>query len=285
MARPYIEFINSQNLNWYPKPELCGRPDLEVKVLSKDTETGESTILVKYPPLWTSSKPEWCDADEEIFVLKGSFRVNERQFARHHYAYWPQGYVRENFYVGPDGAELVVCFSGGPTYYIDVERAPVVSRASLVEHLNTFDMQWDQTNMDPNISHLNAFRKNLRLGPNGSGRTYLLGGMPQGYPSSGSEPLERHPHNEEMFMVSGDMPCSLGVMRTGAYFWRPPKIWHGADCTLSGFLLFCQTPGTNQTVSEWSDEDHPVIMDPEHKPVLPEAYQDSDKPIPDPLWY
>ena len=74
-------------------------------------------------------------------------------------------------------------------------------------------------------------------------------------------------------MVSGDMTCHVGIMRTGAYFWRPPEILHGLDCTRSGFLMFCRTPGSNKTISNWTTEKYPVSWSPEQRPVLPEALQ------------
>lgn len=86
-------------------------------------------------------------------------------------------------------------------------------------------------------------------------------------------------------MIAGDMPCSLGIMRAGAYFWRPPMIWHGADCTVNGFLLFARTPGTNRTISEWADEPHPVTFEPEHRPKLPPELSGAGLPIEDPVSY
>ncbi len=76
-------------------------------------------------------------------------------------------------------------------------------------------------------------------------------------------------------MIPGDMPCSRGIMREGAYFWRPPSIWHGADCSVNGFLMFMRTPGTNRTISEWADQGHAVHIDPPHRPILPAELADA----------
>ena len=285
MGRPFIEFIHSQALVWQIDLIRAGRANVEIKLLSEDTDTGAVTLLMRCPGGEMSSAAEWCMVDEEIFVLEGELELNGQRFTRHHYAYWPAGYIRHRTCVARGGVTAIVCFSGRPVFSADLDAAPAGDPAALTEHLNPYGMRWDQTNMDPNISHLNAYRKNLRLGPDNSGRTYLLAGLPQGYPSSGAEPLERHPHVEEMFMVSGDMACSLGVMRAGAYFWRPPMIWHGADCTASGFLIFARTPGTNRTISEWSAEAHPVRFDPEHRPVLPPELADAACPLADPVGY
>lgn len=294
MARPFIEFIQSQSIAWNTDPVRTGRQDIECKLLSEDNISGASSLLIRFPPGWHATPLEWCSVDEEIFVLSGDVSFNGQTMRRHAYAYWPAGYRRERFEAGAQGAILLTFYSGRPEYWALSgppeywalrDRAPVYDPEALVEHLDSFKLRWDQTAMDPNIAHLNAFRKNLRLGPNGSGRTYLLAGLPQGYPTSGSEPLERHPHVEEMFMVAGDMPCSLGIMRAGAYFWRPPQIWHGADCTVNGFLLFMRTPGSNQTISEWSRDNHPVRFDPEHRPRVPDTLAPLATPVADPVTY
>jgi hypothetical protein len=205
--------------------------------------------------------------------------------AHHHYAYWPSGYIKKGFRIGEKGALVIAVFSEDPKYLPAPANAEVEELPGLVEQLNCFSLPWDNKAMDPNISHLNAYRKNLRLAPDGNCRTYLLAGLPQGFPQSGMEPLERHPHAEEMFMISGDMPCSLGVMRAGAYFYRPPNIWHGADCTTNGFLLFCRTPGANKTVSEWNSEAHPVAFEPAYKPVIPEDLEADFQEVSDPVVY
>lgn len=269
MSRPFIEFLHSQHLPWTGESSYAARRGVEEKILSVDSETGAATLLLRYPPGWAELGPSWCQADEEVFVLSGQLALNGREFRSHHYGYWPRGHVRRSLGAGVSGAVVLTCFSGKPAVEHRIAAAPVVDPAALVEWLDPFHLAWDQTAMDPHIGHLNAFRKNLRLAPDGSGRTYLLAGLPQGYPASGTEPLERHPHCEEMFLIAGDMPCSRGIMREGAYFWRPPMIWHGADCTVNGFLMFMRTPGTNQTISEWADEGYPVSFNPPHQPVAP----------------
>jgi hypothetical protein len=284
MPRPFIEFLQSQDLAWQPS---ATRPGVREKRLSDDDETGAATLLIAYPPHWRAAPVEHGEVDEEFFVLRGALDCNARRYGPHAYAYWPAGYTRTGFRVGEEGAVLLVCRAGAASFRDGAGAATPPESAGLVEHLDTFRLPWDRTNMDPNIAHLNAFRKNLRLAPDGSCRTYLLAGLPQGSPASGTEPLERHPHVEEMFMVAGDMPCSLGVMRAGAYFWRPPMIWHGADCTLNGFLMFMRTPGTNRTVSEWSAEPHVVTLTPSHRPQLPDALRaaGAGRPAIDPVEY
>ncbi len=162
---------------------------------------------------------------------------------------------------------------------------PAFDAPRLIGPIDTTALRWDSAGIDPNINHLNAARKNLRLSPDGDCRSYLLGGMPQGFPYGGNA-MEQHPHGEEFFMVSGDMACHVGIMRAGAYFNRPPGIPHGRDCTRTGYLLFCRTPGANRTTSAWTAEKFPVLWDPPHRPVLPPEFTAAGaSPVADPLEY
>jgi hypothetical protein len=271
--------VQSQWLPWQRSGVPGCRGELDSKVLSRDVDSGACTLLLRYPPAWRGEL-EALAADEEIFLLSGSIRRGSIEFLPHDYAYLPAGHC-EDVQVGDEGAVVLTFFAAEPV----LGTSTLFDPGRLVSHLRPSELPWDRSNMDPNIDHLNAWRKNLRLDPDGRCRSYLLAGLPDGYPRDGVEPLERHPHCEEMFMVAGDMPCSLGLMRAGAYFWRPPGIWHGADCTRNGFLCFMRTPGTNQTVSEWGAP-HAVLWSPPHAPVLPpELAVASREPLPDPVQY
>lgn len=283
MARPYIEFLQSQNIEWArwnvasPDSKLL---DLHIKVLSRDDESGALSCLIRYPENWSTDLPYLQLADEEVFVLEGAISVNGVDYEKHHYAYLPARYRRRQS-SSTHGAVVLTFFSRTPECLSPMPTDELGIQPNSVASLDTTSLPWDNTNMDPNISHLHAYRKNLRKGPNNSGRSYLLAGLPQGFPRSGSEPLERHPHVEEMFMIYGDMPCNLGIMRPGAYFWRPANIWHGADCTRSGFMLFMRTPGTNETISEWAPDPFPVTFCPQHSPRTPANLAYAASPIPD----
>jgi hypothetical protein len=279
VARPFVEFLQSQWLSWRSSGWPGRRGELDVKALSRDPDDGSCTVLLRYGPNWRGTL-EPIGADEEMFVLSGALSRAGTEYLPHDYAFLPAGHGGAVL-AGDAGAIVLCCFSAEPR----PSPAADYDATRLVARVRASELPWDRTHMDPNIEHLNAWRKNLRLDPDGKCRTYLLGGLPDGYPRSGVEPLERHPHCEEMFMVAGDMPCSLGVMRAGAYFWRPPGIWHGADCTRNGFLCFMRTPGTNRTVSEWGAP-HPVRWDPPFAPVLPADLAGVGRaPLPDPVQY
>jgi hypothetical protein len=252
LAREFIEFFHSQDLLWQP---CASDPAVSEKVLSTDSEIGSVTRLIKYPPGW---KGTWGaqTLSEEIFVLDGGASMQGAEMGLHAYGYFPAGEHREVL-VGVGGV-VVLSFRDPP---------PEAPKDQYL-FINTIEQAWDRIGLEGEIAHLQYARKNLRFAPDGRRRTYLLGGMPQGFPAQGAR-LEKHPHAEEMFMISGDMPCSLGVMKTGAYFYRPPEIEHGLDCSLGGFLIIMRTPGSNVTISEWSEDLLPVSFTPAHAPELP----------------
>lgn len=254
MPRPFTEFLHSTDLGW---TVWDANTALETKLLA-DGSGIESTRLVRVPPLWQGEWPSIA-ASEELFVLAGGLDFDGRPAPLHHYRYRPSAHAA----VAASSSSGAVMLVFHDPVLGDVIDPPLA--------IDTIVVPWDRTNLEGEIAHLNYARKNLRRAPNGRRRTYLLGGMPHGFPAAGAR-LERHPHDEEMFLIAGDMPCSLGVMVAGAYFYRPKGIWHGLDCTLNGFLMLMRTPGANETVSEWSEQMLPVRCDPQHRPHLPAGH-------------
>jgi hypothetical protein len=147
-----------------------------------------------------------------LFVLDGRGRLGGVNLDVHSYAYLPAAWEAGSVVVDRDLIMLAM-FSAAPEPAAD--GAPF-SASRLIGPIDTTMLKWDNSGIDPNINHLHASRKNLRLSPDGDCRTYLLGGMPQGFPPEDT-PLETHPHVEEFFMVSGDMSVHCGIMRAGAY--------------------------------------------------------------------
>lgn len=252
MSRPFIEFIHTQDIAW--KPSALG-PQTDEKILSRDP-AGPTTRLLRLAPGATTTLTMGLAA--EVFVLTGTLSVSGQDLGYHGYAYLPVATS-----ISSRTGATVLAFFDPPAG--DNDPAIVV---------DTIGQPWDRTGLEGEIAHLNYARKNLRFSPLGDRRTYLLGGMPHGFPSEGAK-LEKHPHAEEMFLIAGDMPCSLGVMTSGAYFYRPPDVWHGLDCTLSGFLMIMRTPGSNVTISRWSDDLLAVSYDPDHAPELPAGHPPS----------
>ena len=77
------------------------------------------------------------------------------------------------------------------------------------------------------------------------------------------------------------MALTCGVMHAGAYFWRPPQLWHGGMYSVNGFLMLLRNPGSNEAINEWSEERVPVTATPEYRPALPDelrAYARAPEP-------
>ena len=64
MARPHIEFIQSQVLPWSEGLYAGTRQGVQSKTLSVDDETGSASVLVRYPPGWVQPGPGYLSADE-----------------------------------------------------------------------------------------------------------------------------------------------------------------------------------------------------------------------------
>lgn len=278
--RPFIEFIHSQRVPATTDVLPGPRRVLATKTLSRDDTTRECTTIVTYERGASFDETRFGGFDEEIFVLTGELETSFGTLGRHGYAYWPAGTPRK--ISTRKGAVVLTCLNLDPKATPDGYR-----KEGLVRGHDSIAQPWDRTNMDPKIAHLAPWRKNLRLSPDGTMRTYLLGGLPHGIPQDKELSVERHPVLvEEMFMVFGDIHCPLGIMRAGSYFWRPPNEWHGPHYSLSGFLIFMRTPGSNVISTEWSEKKEPITLAPPHKPILPpELREIGAAPLDDPIVY
>ena len=258
MARPHVEFIQSQNVAWQPGAALGLERRVRAKALSRDPADGAFTALVDVPPGEALAAAETLAASEEWFVLRGALDCGAFRLARHHYAYLPAGTTLGTLR-SPEGARVLV-FRNAP---------PAAGAADGLMVVDAPAMPWDATVLDPKLLHLRMSRKVLRAAVDGSCRTYLLAGLPHGRPADGRAGLERHPHAEEMFLLSGDLAGPQGVMHPGAYFYRPRDIVHGPHFSDLGFLMFMRNPGTNSIVTEWTAERLGLAETPPHAPILP----------------
>ena len=267
MARPHIEFIHSRDLPWNWEPLSDFRPDVQIKQLSCDSESGALSLLARYPAGWHLDSDHSLTSPEEFYVLEGDLQLGDTVYTQGCYAYLPAGWSHAQGR-SKQGALVLAFYEARPT--ITLTPGPNPSRDEAIPRLNCFELPWDMLNMNPGVAYLNMARKNLRLAPNNGGRTYLLTGMPHGQPPEAAHPLERHPYAEEAFMISGDLASTFGVMRAGAYLWRPAELWHGGLYSVSGFLTLVRTPGSNDPIIEWSDNKAPLDPHPPYCPVLPD---------------
>lgn len=262
MARPHIEFVQTQNIDW-----ILDDSNIGTKVLNRDPDSSEATLLIRYPAGYRALESKEGMPAEEYFVLDGDVRIAGRDCRRHAYGFLPGGSgtpARET----RNGATLLVF------RYAENDPDSLSGTAEEIA-LDTMRMPWDVSTYDPMLSHLRLARKVLRLGPNDSCRTFLLAGMPHGVPPESELPAETHDHCEEMFMIGGSMWAPEGLMQAGAYFFRPPHILHGPHVSEFGFFQIMRSPMANRIVTHWSDTLRPQPIGANYTPVMPEGTPES----------
>ncbi|MGH3658728.1 MAG: cupin domain-containing protein, partial [Micromonosporaceae bacterium] len=132
----------------------------------------------------------------------------------------------------------------------------------VVEHIDGLSGEWG-AGFNPKFPP-GAGRKWLRRDPVTGDETWILGTMPLRH---GTRP-ERHPVVEEMYLLSGELHGHVGVMRPGAYFWRPPEEWHGPFGSLTGNLMLFRTVG-GPLSTVYDDAETEFAWDPPARPILP----------------
>ncbi len=259
MARPWIEFVQSQNLPWLPDDLSGTRPGVATKVLSHDDETGAASLLVRYPARWRQDVGGALAVDEEFLVLGGALMIGEQVYGEKAYAHLPAGYARGAM-MSEAGAVVLTFFSGRPVGTAGMGFDP----SRLVEHLDAFSVSYTGK-FHPEFPP-GAGRKVLYEDPVTHDQSWILGTLPMRW----AERAEVHPVVEEMYLLAGESHGNRGVMRPGAYFWRPPGIPHGPYGTLTGNLYFFRTKG-GPLQTEYVDSPKPFRWWPEYDPALPEA--------------
>jgi len=257
MAREWIEFVQSQRIAW-SNDDLGGlRTGATIKLLSRDDETGASSLLVRYPEGFFAPGGALA-VDEEFLVLDGTLEAGARTFGPLGYAHWPAGFDAGPM-SSPDGVTLLLFFSGEPTR----KGAPADYDCDrLIEQLDGFEVPYTG-NFHPEFP-VGAGRKLLYTDPRTGDTSWILGTMPLRWAAR----PERHPVVEEMYLLSGEVHGNCGVMRPGAYFWRPPNEEHGPYGSLTGNLYFFRTKGGPLT-TDYVDSSTKFTWWPEYHPILP----------------
>ncbi len=68
-------------------------PDIKVKVLSVDPETGARTSLLSVPPGWRTPAPEYHSVGQEDILVEGEVMMGEVKLEAPAYMYFPPGQV------------------------------------------------------------------------------------------------------------------------------------------------------------------------------------------------
>jgi len=264
--RPRIEFVQSQALDWEDAPVAAIRRGVAARVLSRDPDTGACSLMLRYPAGWSGAAGQSLACDEEFLVLDGALRIGDQTYTQMGYAHLPGGHVRGAM-SAPEGAVVIAFYSGTPaegTGGADPARLVLGKDGMALPYTGNFHPEFPP----------GAGRRMLYEDPDTGDQTWLLGTMGLRW----AERAERHPVTEEMFLIAGDVHGNLGVMRPGAYFWRPPEIPHGPYGSLTGNIYFFRTKG-GPLSTEYEDAPVPFHWWPEHAPILPEGMADDPQPM------
>jgi hypothetical protein len=259
--RPFIEFIQAQQIPWGHDWLQELRPGVRSKQLSADADTGAVSLTIMYPAGWSREDREVINADEEFFVLSGTLIVDGVTYERYGYGHLPAGYFRSGM-SSPDGAVVMTFFSAAPEATSASQHDSGLSEERVIKHIDGLAGEWG-AGFNPKFPP-GAGRKWLRRDPVTGDETWILGTMPlrNGFKR------ERHPVVEEMYLISGELHGPEGVMRPGAYFWRPPEEWHGPFGSLTGNVMLFRTVG-GPLSTHYDDNLLPFTWDPPLNPILP----------------
>ncbi len=271
MARPHIEFFQSQALGWASSGWAGWYQEVQRKLLSLDDESGATSSLLRYPQHWRRDGAEYLTADEEFFVLDGSLTINGREYTEQCYGHLPAGFSRQSAN-SETGAIVLTFLSAEPVSHSGAAPEGLYDSSRLVEYINALE-----TELSTDVSVLgveltdeiedgfSGFAHVLfREDPYTHDQTWMLSARPLWKGGV----IEIHPVVEEMYLVAGDMATNTGLMMPGAYFWRPPGIAHGPFGSKTGNLMFFRTLG-GPLSTEFEPGDSVFSWEPAHAPVLP----------------
>lgn len=258
MPRPHIEFVQHQDLA--PAQIVIGTAAtaVSIKRLSVDADNGASSNLIEFPAGWHRLDHGHYQVDEELYVLSGDLSISGVRYTEHTYAFLPVGYTR--FDSRSDGGAVVLAFFSGRPAWVDGDGA--CDERRVVKRLDMFAEPWTG-NFHPQFP-VGAGRKWLRRDPLTTDETWILGTLPLRH---GRRP-EKHPVVEEMYLISGELISPQGVMRPGAYFWRPPEVWHGPFGSKTGCLMLFRTVG-GPLSTIYTEHEQDFEWNPAHRPILP----------------
>ena len=267
MARPHVEYLQTQSLAWQPSPwpHLAG---CHVKILSRDPVDGAASLLVRFPAGWQSTTPGYLSTSEEIFVLEGALDLNGRRWGQDCYGWFPEG-TGHSSRGAPDGAVALVFYEAEPSWTMDRGLSEdEVARAGPAIFADAYEMPWESVEMRPVPGIWGPNQKILRGQLDGDALTMLVAFPAHMHPEQWVGPQELHACTEELFLLSGDCLSNVGQMFPGAYFWRPPGVAHGPYGSRGGNLALLRTRGAPLTMT-WTRHEVALARAPEYQPVLP----------------
>ncbi len=215
------------------------------KVLSRDQETGGSTILIHLPPGWRDDVLDWHPCSEEGLILGGLVTLADRRYTTGVYLYRPPGILHGPAAApGEDGATIVQRFdselrilryTGDEFPHRDLQ--PITSHAESwpiewVERLDPAERPWTTAGPGPWAGvDYKWLARDRRPGHGGS----ILLRLPAG---RRSEPYPARGEMEE-FVLEGEIDAPEGRFGRWGYACRPGGSTAGGLSTAEGATLVC----------------------------------------------
>lgn len=266
MTRPHIEFIHAQDLPWRTEALPGPLATVDCKTLSRDTETGACSVILRIPPGWSRPTPEHLTAAQEFFVLDGELEIGSQTYGLDAYGYLPAGYPRPR-QASKSGAVILSFFDRRPDW---TPGTAATTGADAVPYLNLHEIPWTSEGIDPELLKGKILvHKLLRYDKVTGSKTLILNASAHAHPPNWRQRELHHPCVEEFFVISGDITGPQGIMTAGAYFWRPAGITHGPFGSRTGYLAVCRFVEGHH-VNVWHTDYLPYSYHRPYAPALPE---------------
>ncbi len=251
MARPHIEFVDTNVLDWQPFP-LWNDGGVQMRLLSQDDETGACTLVLDFPAGWRRNERGYNTAAEELYILRGTLNIGATDYITNCYSYIPAGLTTGPVEAGPNGCSVLAMYDARPHFVASATSLPDARSDQYIQKMDTNEMPWRGPHGDgEQPSEFGIMVKLLRQDPESGAQSWVLGILP-GWRENRKEV---HPVVEESFKLTGDMLLGpRGLMTPGCYFWRPPGVEHGPLFTATGTMSFCRSTGKLSTRYESVEE-------------------------------
>ncbi len=282
MARPHICFVQSQSIPWSASGFAALGIQVDVKVLSRDTENGAVTEVMRLPPGMKLAGPMYFPCVFEFYVLAGTFTVGDVVYDKDTYAYLPPGYTWSQMR-SEHGAVLLAMFSATPRPTPGQAPVGMCDPAKTIAHVDAFELEW-KTGVEGSVTGKplspTIFTKKLRVDPVTSEQTFLYSALPHHAPPKVMPGKFAHPVIEEIFVLSGEYVFGdVGRMGPGGYCWWRENEYHGPAGSETGYNLLIRVHG-GPLVNTFSKDPAPFSYTPNHHPTLPPELRDYTKPFP-----
>jgi hypothetical protein len=267
-------FVQAQDLPWRNGFANGAFPELEVKTLSLDSDSGACTTIVRYPPGWDAAGPRYLTCHEEILVLSGALEINGESYGHHCYANLPRGWRRERVRA-PHGAVVLTLLSGAPESKTGAAPAELYDAKLYVPRQDIASQGLETWTENPYTRYIKGTGvRPLRQDPYTGEISILYSALPFRYMAK----RWTHPVVQEMFVLAGEYAINdVGVMCPGSYAWWRENVVHGPYGSLTGFMMFIRTDG-GPLSNIIPPEPVAVDYDAPYNPTVPDELKPFAKP-------